>query len=236
MRRILCASAFFILLVLTAACTENVKPGAPLISSEPTAASADITRQPESTPKQTPEPTKTPKPTQTPELPSPDRAVSSQERKSSNDLPDLRDNAPLVYDFDGDGTEEELVVTVEHLTPANGDNNPLRIKLVINDAEYEVEDYFNDGIRLYITDFNLDDDYIDFCLRILGTDIASTVLLCRYDGKDIVNLESLGLVGVAFEYDEKGSLFFPSYDDTSGEIKMIYDYISDVTAEERHYK
>ena len=223
MRRILCIIALFTLLMIAVACAESTEARVPTISEEPAIVSIDVAATPEQEPERTPEP----------ELTSPDSVVL-REMKSSKDLSDTINASPIVLDFDGDGNGEELDVNIEYLESNDYTNQPKRIRMVISDSVCVFESSFNDGIRLHRTDFNTEDNYIDFCLVVLGTDYSANVVLYRYAEKEIVKLLNLPIYGTSFEYDEKGNVFFPFYEVETSELNVvIYDYINGLILDEK---
>ena len=114
-------------------------------------------------------------------------------------------------DLNGDGKNEELVITVSDADDLEG-SKPTRIRFSINESEYVFEDSWNDGIVIEIVDFDKKDAYQDICIYISGTDIEGGCCIIRYDGEEFSKLVDFPVTLMSAYHDGDGHIYYMSYD------------------------
>jgi hypothetical protein len=208
----------------------------------------------------TPTPTPTPEPTPTESPPSMyelwrefrGNANANGLRNASSDINLLFDGTSLTFnadfldvaDFDGDGKEDTFTINVSRdwLGADDEDSNynkPVRVIVKIRDAEVVYEDYWNDGVKMAIADFDSEDKFVEFYIYSSGTDVSGDVKIYRYDGEKIVCIARIGSDYGLPVYDGKGKIytfsgwfgdefinradFFPEGKDWLGESCLVYD-------------
>ena len=97
------------------------------------------------------------------------------------DQPELLRTGSVTQDFDGDGVID--ILTIEVLDEASVEdawNNPICVILRICNAEEIFESDFNDGILLYVVNFDDSVAGLDICLLETGTDPSGVLHIYRY--------------------------------------------------------
>ncbi len=145
---------------------------------------------------------------------------------------DYADNS-VTMDFDGDGTDDTLKLEISHdFDEPEGShyNCPIRINMMLNDDLTETfESTFNDGVNLFIGDFNVSDPYQDIYIFRSNTDVSGSVTIYRYDGQDFYLYASFDIEGLEFIYNDNGTLYYNTYatDSNTGDMEFVtiaYDY------------
>ena len=144
--------------------------------------------------------------------------------------------SPITGDFNDDGVEETLTLEVSHDFDELEDgqyNNPLTITMTIGDSSETFESTWNDGVYLYITDFNPNDTYLDIYYLEYITDTSSTFCIYRYDGNSLNRYQGFLIQGKQITYDSNGSIYFRSFEwgllDHNEDHQVLtysYDYIN----------
>ena len=151
------------------------------------------------------------------------------------DTNNYSDNS-VTMDFDGDGTDDTLKLEISHFDEPEDShyNSPIRINMTLNDGLTEkFESTFNDGVYLFIGDFNVSDPYQDIYLFRSNTDVSGSVNIYRYDGQDFYLYASFDMEGTEFTYDGNGKLYYNTFvtDNDTGDMEfvtMAYDYNNNV--------
>lgn len=173
----------------------------------------------------------TPRPSIFPD-PSPSAIPSDDGLKSSSDDIDYSDSSPVSMDFNSDGKEETLTIKMTHDFEYEDDgmtNNPTQVKMSIGDSEVTYESTWNDGIVVRISDFNVDDPYLDILVEDHGTDIATSFGIYRYDGVQLAQYLGFHVEFVSFNYDTKGKIYYYTYIEDGDDLRSVYvtlDYVS----------
>lgn len=159
---------------------------------------------------------------------------NGSELNCSSDDRNYLNGSPVTMDFNGDGFNETLTIIESDQFDYDDDgmvNNLTQIKLSIGKREIIYESTWNDGINVRISDFNVNDPYLDIYLEILGTDIATTFLIYRFDGENLKFYLGFHAEDVSFSYDAKGMIYYDTFIpeeslDTEKYVHVTLDYVS----------
>ncbi len=146
--------------------------------------------------------------------------IKGLRRDSRGDV-DYIGQTPVEMDFDGDGKLETLEITVEKENP-----NQTTLSFVIGSCTKKIESPWDDGVGVYVTDFDTADAFLDLYVKVLGTDFSAIFFIYEYDGKAISHISTFQTAEAAwFDYDTAGTLF---YKGLSGETECHYrDAVAD---------
>ena len=90
-------------------------------------------------------------------------------------------------DFNGDEKNDELRLSlIDELPNDELQNNPINLKLEISDSSVNFISEWNDGVYLYITDFDSEDNFLDIYICSTGTGVGTLHSeIYRYDGEKL---------------------------------------------------
>ena len=142
------------------------------------------------------------------------------------DQPELLRTGAVTQDFDGDGVIETLTVEVLDDAPIEDAwNNPIRVILRICNAEEIFESGFNDGILLYVVDFDGSVAGLDICLLETGTDPGGVLHIYRYADGILTLYTRVHYVYLsAIVYDGQGLIRFADWLEDIGWSYMELNY------------
>ena len=126
----------------------------------------------------------------------------------------IEETSLVSADFNGDGVDEALTIEVTRdfkESENNFSNHPIQIKMIIGDSVEEFKSTWNDGIKLLITDFNINDNYMDIFLFHSGTDIDGYFNIYRCDGRSISYYTGHTAQYSEFSFDGNGKIYFAEY-------------------------
>jgi hypothetical protein len=87
-------------------------------------------------------------------------------------------------------------------------NNPVRLKLKLQNSEFTFENLWNDGVFVNVADFDESDNYLDIPISVNGTDVSCTTTIYRYDGTKFSKYCEIEHLSEEIKYDGKGKLYF----------------------------
>ena len=142
------------------------------------------------------------------------------------DQPELLRTGAVTQDFDGDGVIETLTVEVlDEASVEDAWNNPIRVILRICNAEEIFESDFNDGILLYVVDFDDGVTGLDICLLETGTDPGGVLHIYRYADGVLSLYTRVHYVYVStIVYDGQGLIRFADWLEDTGWSYMELNY------------
>ncbi len=128
------------------------------------------------------------------------------------------------FTFKINNTQKKLFVYKQSLAGINDGNNPVKITLMIDGSQIEIINNFNDGIDVYLTDFNASDGKVDICIAQSHLDIGRTTSIYTYDGYRIKKYADINHLGNKLLYDQNGNIYFWYSDSEKEHFNYCFDY------------